>query len=872
MFRPLARLVPLLALLALPAPGALAEARAPFDDPGSVTLADYLPAGADHDPTIPVPASVLGHEVGERHARHGAMVAWFRDLAAASERVALREIGRSWEGRPQITAVISSPENLARLDELRRAHLDGDPDAPLVLWLGYSVHGNEASGLQASMPVAYHLAAARGDGEVDALLDEAIVLIDPSINPDGYGRFSTWANAAAGVRGVTEPEDRQRDEPWPGGRTNHYWFDLNRDWLLLQHPESRNRVALMRDFRPHVVTDHHEMGADATFFFQPGVPERKNPLIPERNVELTGAIGEYHAAALDGAGRAYYTQESFDDFYPGKGSTWPDLQGAVGILFEQASTRGLVRETANGLLTLPMGVHNQVLASFSTLRAARALSDELKAFRRAADAGEFVPDDLPAAWVVDLGDDGGRARGLLDVLEGQGLAVRTLTDDLRADDHRYAAGRSIVVPVDGPRALLAHALFAPQDTFTDSTFYDVSTWSLQHAFGMRAAPLRRLPGDTAALAPPARATGVRGTSDAAAWILRWDDFHAPTVLQRIHEAGIRATLAPTAFTAPADGAPLAFAPGSVVVQAADVRAAAEREDTTTAALLARLAGDDGVLVGVDTGLTPTGPDLGSRDAPVLEPTSVALLAGEGVRSYSAGSLWHALDARLRIPVALIDPADLDAAILDRHTHLVLPDGRYDALGEETTEALDRWIRAGGVLVAVRRGASFAQAQGWLPRADTEDPEDAETAPEATPERLPYGTMADRDGAQQIGGAILEVDLDPTHPLAFGIDRERIGLLRRGRHPLAAPADNPFTVVGAYTDAPRLSGYLPEDFAGEVAGAPAILAVPVGEGAVIAFADAPAFRGVWWVGQRLLANAIAFGAIIEAPRGDYGAAD
>jgi hypothetical protein len=221
-----------------------------------------------------------------------------------------------------------------------------------------------------------------------------------------------------------------------------------------------------------------------------------------------------------------------------------------------------------------MGVHNQVLASFSTLRAARALSDELKAFRRAADAGELVPDDLPAAWVVDLGPDGGRARGLLELLEGQGLEPRTLTETVRADGHRYPAGRSIVVPVDGPRALLAHTLFAPQDTFTDSTFYDVSTWSLQHAFGMRAAPLRRLPGDTAALTAPSRETGVRGTADAAAWILRWDDFHAPTVLQRIHEAGVRARLAPTAFSATVDGAPTDFAPGSVVVQAAAARLAA----------------------------------------------------------------------------------------------------------------------------------------------------------------------------------------------------------------------------------------------------------------------------------------------------------
>ena len=826
-------------------------ARGPFADPLSITLEDYLPIStAGFDENIPRPISVLGHEVGAGFARHDLIVAWFRQLAEASPRVSLVDLGRTYEGRPQITAVITSASNQRSLNRLQERHMDGDGSAPMVTWHGYSVHGNESSGTQASLAVAWYLAASQ-DPDVDALLKDTIVMIDPSLNPDGYGRFSNWGNQATGRVVVAEPANRDRAEPWPGGRTNHYFFDLNRDWLLLQHPESRNRVKFLRDWRPHVMTDHHEMGADGTFFFMPGAPGRWNPLIPQANKQLTAELGRFHAKALDRAQRLYYTEETFDDFYPGKGSTWPDLQGTVGILFEQAGTRGLVRDTAQGTITLPMAVHNHVLTSLSSIEGSRELADDLRAYRRAYSGGDLVPKNLPAGWLFDDGGDPARAEALLDVVMGLGLDVFGITSPVRIGNRSFVPGKSWVVPVLGPRAALAQALFASNDSFEDSTFYDVSAWSLPYAFGVNSVSVQRMPTGLELEPTVNRDYRISGPRSAVAWVLPWQDYFAPAALDRLQRAGVGTRVALAPFTASSDGNAVQFDRGSVIIHAADLPESDERPVD----MLNRIVDGLAPLVGVDSAMTGSGPELGSPRVRPLSPSRVAMVAGSGVNGYAAGSIWHQLDYRLGIPLALVAPEAINEALLARHTHLIMVDGEYLTIGEEAQLALDRWINAGGVLILTRGAVTWAQTLQWLPAAETD---------ELSTTRFAYGDMASKDGAEQVGGAILQVELDETHPLAFGIELPAIGLMRRGRTTLVAPTGNPFTVAGAYSSTPLLDGYLPDGYEAQLAGEPAILAVPRGEGVIVAFADDPAFRAVWWVGQRLISNAIAFAETIRAP--------
>ena len=856
-------LVPL-AVLSVAAPSlclAADPARGVFANPDHVSIFDYFPPAdpeADYDDTIPKPETVLGHTIGSRVARHDLVVAWFEALADSSPRVKLVDLGRTHEGRRQITAIISSVRNLDRLTEVQRAHLANEPDAPVFTWHGYSIHGDEASGVQAAMAVAWYLAASR-DETVREIVRNTVIMIDPALNPDGYGRFTAWANQSAGRVPVADPSHRERTEAWPTGRGNHYFFDLNRDWLLLQQPETINRVRFLQEYRPLVMTDHHEMGSDRTFFFQPGVESRWHPYIPEANRSLTERLGAFHARALDRAGRLYYSGESFDDFYPGKGSTWPDLQGTVGVLFEQASTLGRALDTQHGRITLPMSVHNHVITTLSTLQGVQDMAPELRTFRADFQERKHVPSGLPGAWIFDDGGDPSRAAAMVEVLKGQGLSVFGITEPVNTGGRSYAPGRAWVVPVLGAQAPLVQTLFQNVTSFEDSTFYDVSAWSLPSAFGVQASPLSRVPSKLDTESRVNRNYGVSCCRDAKAWVLPWDDYHAPSVLARLQAADVRGRVALRGFESTSDGEPVRFRPGAIVIHESDVPDMDERKRD----FLARIAAGDAPLVGLDGGRSDSGPDLGSPRLRPLKPARVALMAGRGVNPLSAGSIWHALDTRLGFPVSLIEPELLDDAALGRHTHLIIGDGEYEEAPEALAATIERWTDAGGILIVVRGAAVWAQSLGWLPDPRLPDPEK---------KQWPYGEMAARDGAQQVGGAILSVDLDESHPLSFGVRSTTVGLMRRGTTVLKAPWENPFTVAAAYSEEPLRSGYLPEGFADTIAGTPAVLAVPKGEGVVIAFADAPAFRAVWWVGQRLLANAISFGSVIDTPEGKYGPTD
>ncbi|MGB1404247.1 MAG: M14 family zinc carboxypeptidase, partial [Flavobacteriaceae bacterium] len=350
-----------------------------------VSLDYYLNPDHPYNPSIPQPKSLLGYEVGTWHVSHDQLVSYMYSLAAQSDRIHIENRGTTYENRPLLLLTITSPENHKKIDEIKsnhRALTEPNADAiaieeqPLVVYQGFSIHGNEPSGANAGLLLAYHLAASQAP-ETLKMLDELVILFDPSFNPDGLQRFSYWANTNKNQILTSDPNDREYNEIWPRGRTNHYWFDLNRDWLPAQLPESQARIQTFSDWIPNILTDHHEMGTNSSFFFQPGIPSRVNPLTPKQNQELTKKIGAFHVEAFNQLGSLYYSEEDYDDFYYGKGSTYPDVNGSIGILFEQASSRGHLQESDNGLLSFPFTIRNQLTAGFSTLKAATALRIEL---------------------------------------------------------------------------------------------------------------------------------------------------------------------------------------------------------------------------------------------------------------------------------------------------------------------------------------------------------------------------------------------------------------------------------------------------------------------------------------------------------------
>ena len=436
----------------------------------------YLPE-LDYNPDIPTPEEFLGWQIGDWHISHDLLQAYMRVLAGSSDRITLVEIGKTYEQRPLLNLIFTSPENQGRLEELRELHAnwnlpdgglgDGDIDrVPAVLYQGFSIHGNEPSGANAAPMVAYYLAAAPMS-EVAEVLEHNIVVFDPSYNPDGLNRFASWVNSHKNKALTADPADEEYNEAYPRGRSNHYWFDLNRDWLPVQHPESRARIEAFHHWRPNLLTDHHEMGKDATFFFMPGESTRVHPSTPQINQDLTTRIGTYHSAALDKIGSLYYSGEGYDDFYYGKGSTYPDVHGAVGILFEQASSRGHVQETENGLLTFAFTIRNQVTTALSTLKAFGEMRNELLAYQREFNIGGVTRD----GYVIEADNDPGRARELANILSRHALAVQHTGSGV--DEAYYI-----------PKTPFSTAAFEPILEFEDSLFYDVSTFSLPMAFNL----------------------------------------------------------------------------------------------------------------------------------------------------------------------------------------------------------------------------------------------------------------------------------------------------------------------------------------------------------------------------------------------------
>ncbi|TDF36395.1 peptidase M14 [Alteromonadaceae bacterium M269] len=826
---------------------------------------DYLPKDVSYDPSIPKPADVLGYPVGTWHVRHDQLVTYMKTLAEASPRISLIETGKTHEQRPLLLLQISAEKNIANLEQIRTAHINriannqaADPNKdPMIIWMGYSVHGDEASGSNASMLVAYYLAAGRGE-KIDQLLNDNIVLLDPSINPDGLARFAHWANSHRGETLVDDPNHVEHVQRWPSGRTNHYWFDLNRDWLLTTHPESRARINQFHRWRPNVLTDFHEMGTNSTYFFQPGIPSRKNPNTPDTNLDLTETLAGFHAKALDKNNRLYFTEESFDDFYYGKGSTYPDVHGAVGILFEQASSRGHVQASQNGPVSFPFAIQNQFTTSLSTFEGSLANKAELLAFQHQSgvDVADLVKKDKVAGFVVSESHDKQRMQALLDILNRHQIKFQSLRRNVSLDGQRFEAQDSYYISLDQPQYRLIKSLFSTRTRFNDNTFYDVSNWNLPLSFNIRYTAVSK--GDQRKFetsdASQSAQVSNQLKADSYAYAFSWDNYSAPKLLQQALNAGLKVKVAGRAFVAETDVGQINFAPGSIVFPRG-LNQPAGFESTLT-----QLANNNGIKVwSVQSGLTGQGIDLGSRNMMNLDKVKVMIVGGVGTSQYEVGEAWHYLDTRVGMPVSIVDRDRLGQVDLSSYTHMIFVQGNYSGLSESVTDKIDYWLKQGGVLIGQKSASRWFSNQEWLKakflsRSDIDDAFNTEG--------LKYGDIESLNGKKRIAGAAFATDLDLTHPLAFGFYNETLPIFRNSTSVMQLP-NRPFVTVAKYTDKPLMAGYTATELEDTIADSAAIVAHNVGRGKVIAFTDDLNFRGYWYGTSRLLSNAIFMSGFIDA---------
>lgn len=811
------------------------------------TLDYYLPDDVTYDSAIPKPQDILGYVPGTWHVSHDLLLNYMEKMADASPRITIERRGLTFEGRPLVLLTITSPENHANISTIKKQHLaltDANAQSlntdtmPIVTYQGMSIHGNEASGSNAGLLAVYYLAAAQGP-KIDSMLKNTVILFDPSFNPDGLQRFSYWANTNKNVSLTADPQDREYDEVWPGGRSNHYWFDLNRDWLPAQLPESQARIKTFHDWHPNILTDHHEMGSNSSFFFQPGIPSRTHPLTPKLNQELTAEIGTYHAKAFDKIGSFYYTEEDYDDFYYGKGSTFPDINGSIGILFEQASSRGHLQETDNGVLTFPFTVRNQFTAFLSTIEAAQAMRTKLLNYQRdfySNSRNEIAKD----AYIFGSKTDPARATLLAQLLERHQIEIYRAKEDYKSKNVEFNTATSYVVPKNQKHSRLLNAMFEKRTTFEDSLFYDISAWSFPLAFNLDFSD-----------AAPTSITGTKVDSvkfeqpltlqrSDYAYLMPWSNYYAPKALNKILNKGIRAKVAMQPFTL----AGKKYDYGTILIP---VQGQSLNVDNLNAFLDSAAKDSHLSIDAVKTGSTQ-GIDLGSRQFEALQPLKIALLVGEGISSLDAGEIWHLLDTRFDVSITKIDTRNLDRTDLSRYTTLIMPGSWGSSITEESSEKINTWVRNGGTLLGFKNSAKWLKRQGLIDFStkDTENPA----------ENVTFEQRRDFNGAQVIGGAIFEAKLDRSHPIAFGYDSKTINLFRDTTHFIEADATSYKNPI-QYTEEPLVSGYISPINLEAIKETRPFVHQSAGRGDVLIFTDNTNFRAFWYGTNKLMMNALFF---------------
>lgn len=853
-----------------------------FSWPGQSQVLEVLPR-VELDPAVPTLQQVLGYPWGEEISDPQQMTQYAEALAqAASQRVRLVPYATSVEGRPLFLLLLGKDAYLSQLDELAqrlrdwadprkgKAGLDGRSfqELPAVVWLVGSVHGDEASGGEAALALAYYLAAGRSPA-LDQLLEKVLVVLDPMQNPDGRARFVASTRQARGRYLGLEPQDAEHVQPWPGGRFSHWLFDLNRDWFALTHPETQGRVARMLWLPPQVVVDLHEMGSQQGYFFPPPA-EPHNPLVSPKQQELWRLWGRGLAQAFDGAGIRFWTREIFDAFYPGYGQSWPFFSGASGATFEQASTRGRAVRLANGeILRYQDAVAHHLLAAFTTLQLVathkEAFQESFLQYRK-----EAVDEGKGKAYLWKQKEEA--AVPLANLLAKQGLEV------YRVDQGPLAG--SFLLPQAQPLGRLAKVLLA-RDVPLPNAFaerqkareakglpheiYDVTAWSLPLLWGLEVEERAvEVPRQATLWQPGEQVFGGLVGEGNVAFVLPWRGLSSAQALVRLLQGGVKAGAAETSFTVGGQ----AFPRGSIVIPQ-------RSNGDNLASLLRQVAAEMGVqFFATPTSLSDSGLDLGSPRVRLLALPNVALLWDVPTSPTAAGHLRFALEQELDLPVTALRGTSLGAVDLRRFQVLVLPDSfssraYAQTLGPEGVERLKNWVKEGGVLVAEGNAAVFLTEEkvGLLASKLAKRAPDKGKVEKAAKEK-----GYSEEGAEEqeeppvVPGALLRVKLDGDELLTAGFAQEELCALvnsRRAFTPLPRGAGRNLAVFAK--EKLLAAGFLFDQSKELLPGKAYFMMQRQGRGLVLAFAEPPAFRGMTRGTTQLLANAVLLGPALAGWR-------
>ncbi len=807
------------------------------------------------------PAEFLGYELGDQFSRHHQVVDYFRHAAESTDLIQLEQYGATYEMRPLYLAYVSTPENLAKLEDIRQDNLkragllEGEPGTEVsVVWLSYNVHGNESVSTEAAMKTLHELV--RPGGKSD-WLEHTVVIIDPCVNPDGRERYVNfyWEHKNAPYN--ADPNSWEHHEPWPGGRVNHYLFDLNRDWAWLTQVESQQRIAVYNQWLPHVHVDFHEQGVNAPYYFAPAA-EPFHELITDWQRDFQTQIGKNHAKYFDANDWFYFTKQFFDLLYPSYGDTYPTYNGSIGMTYEQGGSGraglGIIKQEADTLTLLDRIAHHHTTGlstiEISSQNTSKLLS-QFKSFFNQTASSKYK------TYVLKNDGNADRMKDLTHWLDIQGIEYGTARFSKRFSGYHYgsAATKSftidandLIVNINQPKSILTTILFEPKTKLDDSLTYDITAWAIPYAYGFEAYAT------TADLKPSSNLTleafEQQDLKSAYAYIFEWEGLKDAQYLGALLKKGLKARYTSKPMTVNGQ----VFGRGSVIISQRD-------NGPDYQEVLEDLANDfEQRLHPIHSGFVANGPDLGSGDVVYLKPPKVALIGGDGTSSLDYGAAWHFMEQDLGYPVTTINTAYFGRVDLSDYDVLIMPNGRYGDFDEGVMTRINDWVKAGGKLIAIQgairklKGAEIGSLDHFNSSSEESSFESIDEAVEEELKLVPNSEMERYQIREYVAGAIYKVTMDHTSPLAYGYNKEYYSL-KTSKDRYGYLYEGNVGVIQSASD--HLSGFAGEIVQKKVGKSLVFGQEQVGRGTIIYMVDNPLFRSFWYNGKLLLVNAIFF---------------
>ncbi len=812
---------------------------------------------------IQSPSDFLGYQLGEKFSRHHQVVDYYNHLAEESDMVEVVEYGRTYENRPLILAFVSTSKNIQdleqiRTDNLKRAGvLEGEPSTSIpIVWLSYNVHGNESSATEASLATVYELIR-EGSGKSD-WLENTVVVIDPCINPDGRDRYVNFYWQYGNNPFNPDPSSLEHNEEWPGGRPNHYLFDLNRDWAWQTQIETQARIKVYNQWLPQIHVDFHEQGINSPYYFAPAA-QPFHELITSFQRDFQVEIGKNHAKYFDENNWFYFTKQFFDLLYPSYGDTYPTYNGSIGMTYEQAghgrAGLGIIKQEGD-TLTLKDRISHHYTTGLSTVEISSLNGDRLlDQFKN------FFGDNASLKYktfVLKYDGNEDKFQSLCNWLDQNGIEYGSTTQS-RIRGYQYSTGatkdftidrKDLVISTNQPKATLAHILFEPKTSLVDSITYDITAWGAPYAYGVEAYASTQKVNLNAQEKEEEQA--MEAPEKAYAFVGKWDSMEDAKFLAELLKNDIKVRFTEKVMVSRGRQ----FERGSLIIAKRDNRSLEDFEKAIT-----KIANEFGrKLEVIKTGFMDQGPDVGSSDVKYLKKPKVALLGYDGTSSLAFGASWHFLEQDLGYPVTVIGTDYFNRVDLGAYNVLIMPNGWYGEFGDREMKKMADWVSAGGKLIAVQgalnkwKDSDYASLKSYVDE-DAKSKAEGESETRSEGRRLVNYEELERDYMKgNTPGAIYKVKVDDSHPLAFGYDKTYY-TLKTTSSQVSYLGSNNVGIIESKED--LLSGFSGSYAREDIAETLVFGVENKGRGQIVYLVDDPLFRSFWQNGKLLMANAIFF---------------